>query len=273
MNRSRNAPSLSIKRIKPVRCIGRIGHIVRPTLAFSVWLLPLAAMAETTNTSTAARALELEDGTAPETTIGAYARFGSSFPSDSSVSVISESTALLQFEAGGEYLFSSPTDGFAFELGVAGGLQDRRIFEQADGRFSLLALQASAIYRRPLWSPLGAYVRAMGQMNWAHLSITEDRLPVEIDDSAVGLAAAGTLGLELIFPVAFDPTPRGLMPSQWLSIYAEVGYLAATKLKFKELQREVDEDTEPEAIRRAPLDAGTLGLSGPVLRAGLSFRF
>ncbi|MBK8014500.1 MAG: hypothetical protein IPK13_24510 [Deltaproteobacteria bacterium] len=214
-----------------------------------------------------------EEAGEPATTIGAYARFNSSFPSNSSVSVISESTALLQFEAGGEYMFSSPTDGFALELGVAGGLQDRRIFEQAEGRFSLLSLQASAIYRVPLWSSLGVYGRAMGQLNWAHLSITEDRLPVEIDDSAVGLAGAGTAGLELVFPVAFSPTARGLAPSQWLSIYAEVGYLAATELEFKELQREVDEEGEPESIRRVSLDVGNLDLSGPVLRAGLSFRF
>lgn len=205
---------------------------------------------------------------------GVYTRIASQIPrGGSNFATVSGVGALVRFEAGAEYAPWSPVEGLAFEVGVSGGLQTRRILQTADAKLGVLALQASAVYRRPIWSYFGAYARATGGVNWGHFSVAESQGDDEIDDVAVAFSAAGALGAELLVPVGYTEVGSLERADQWLSFHFEVGYAVYSAFDFDAMQRDLPNDSDPQRIATSTIDAGSLRLDGVLWRLGAAFRF
>ncbi len=205
---------------------------------------------------------------------GVYTRVASQIPrGDSNIGTVSSVGALVGFEVGAEYAPWSPVDGLSFELGASAGLQTRRILQTADAKLGVMALQASAVYRRPIWSFFGAYARATGAVNWGHFSVAESQGDYEIDDVAVAFSAAGALGAELLVPVGYTAIESLERADQWISFHLEVGYAVYTPFDFDEMRRDLPNDSEPQRIATSTVDAGSLRLDGVLWRMGAAFRF
>ncbi len=195
-----------------------------------------------------------------------FTRVGSIWITDPSFDLVSGTDALpnVLFGAGWEAGRGSP---LAFEVayGLAGASDE--VFEAIDTNFLLQQLQGAAIYRRPFSERWRWFARGAAALEHASLDLGASRI---LEASAWGLALEGTLGTELLLPIAADGDEWGAS----LGLSVEAGYgLRPFGFDFAEATVEGDDEAEPPPTAAGPIDVGTLDASGPILRFGLSLRF
>jgi hypothetical protein len=152
---------------------------------------------------------------------------------------------------------------WAIELGAAGTSVSRVLSRTHELTLTAVSLQASLAVREPLWWHLVGVARATASLDLGRLVVDDDR-PVPASQTVPGVSGMLTAGVALDVPIE---GPLALV------ISAEGGFQLHSGFAFDAVTRDADGDTEPARLAVAPVDAGSIALTGALWKLGVALTF
>ena len=148
------------------------------------------------------------------------------------------------------------------ELGYQSGSTDAFVHSTVRTELWLRGLELGATFRYPRWRHLHPYARLGAGWDWATLSVSGQS---GLAQTTGNLSGRGLVGAQLVLPLA----PRGWRaPALVFDLGA--GYVLRPAYEFHALTRSGGGD---DPVAQAPVDLGSLPLSGPTVRLMLSLRY
>lgn len=190
-----------------------------------------------------------------------HARVATIYVLDSAIDAFSDGGGVL---ARGEVALARRLDPrWAIELGAAGTSVSRVLSRTHELTLTAFSLQASLAVREPLWWHLVGVARATASLDLGRFVVDDDR-PVPASQTVPGVSGMLSAGVALDVPID---------GSLALVLSAEGGFQVHSGFAFDAVTRDADGDPEPARLEAAPVDAGSIALTGALWKLGVALTF
>ena len=197
-----------------------------------------------------------------------FLRFGAAWITDRAFDLVAETDAAPQVLVGGGW---GASDVLTLELAYGMlGASARSFGDAVESSLFVHQFQGAAVFHLPMSEHFAGRLRGAAAFEMASLDVEAVGGSALLEDFATGLGLEGTLGLELRLPVA----PGGDPGSTRLAFLVEAGWSwHPFGFDFDGASVDRDGDADPPPLAAEAIDVGSLDLSGPLLRFGVSLAF